>query len=100
MSEKNGNVKVTGVYAFSFTTYIWEHDWDGNDYAYFHDVDEQEGEKVFRILEKDLHVSGLSMEEILKKRFGENTEEDEYADEIVRFCSANQIRYELTVVRL
>ena len=40
MSMFDHTVTVRGKYAFSFTTFIWDHEWDGWDYAYFHDVNE------------------------------------------------------------
>ena len=66
MSMFDNPVKVTGKYAFSFTTFIWDHPWDGRDYAYCHDVNEVEGLKAFRALETELGARGMSMKELFQ----------------------------------
>ena len=100
MSLFDNTVKVTGHYAFSFTTFIWNHEWDGWDYAYFHDVNEEQGKKAYQILEKELGVEGKSMEELFRLKYGEKLSEESCGEEVFSFCLDNDIEYEMTVVQI
>lgn len=86
-------VKVTGKYAFSFTTFIWDHEWDGWDYAYFHDVNEEQGKKAFLLLEKELGVQGKTMEELFQLKYGDKLKEETCGEEVDTFCAKNGIEY-------
>ena len=94
MSMFDHTVTVTGKYAFSFTTFIWDHEWDGNDYAYFHDVNEEQGYKAYQILEKELGVSGKSMEELFRLKYGEKLTEESCGEEVYDFCREHDIQYD------
>ena len=91
---------VTGRYAFAFHIIIWDHEWDGRDYAYIHDVNEEQGEKTYHILEKELGVQGKTMEELFRLKYGENYGTEECADDIFRFCNKHNIENKLTVCLL
>ncbi len=83
------NVEVTGKYAFSFTTFVWEHPWDNKDYAYFHDVNEKNGKKAYRLLSEELGADGKSMEELLKMKFGEDPDPEKVFD----YCREHGIEF-------
>ena len=85
-------VKVTGEHSFSFTTFIWEHPWDNKDYAYFHDVNEDEGKKMYKLLSKELGATGKSMEDLLKAKFGKEPD----ADQIFDYCKEHDISYDFS----
>ncbi len=94
MSMFDHTVKVTGKYAFSFTTFIWDHEWDGNDYAYFHDVNEEQGYKAYQILEQELGVTGKSMEELFRLKYEEKLTEESCGEEVYDFCHEHDIQYD------
>ena len=96
----SNQVTVTGRYAFTFTTIIWDHEWDGRDYAYFHDVDEEQGLKAFKILEKELGVSGRSLKELFRLKFGETLNGEEGGDAVFDFCIKNGIKYAFQAVQI
>ena len=87
-------VKVTGKYAFSFTTFIWDHEWDGRDYAYYHDVNEEQGRKVFLLLEKELGVHDKSMDELFQLKYGDKLREESCGEAVFDFCKENGIEYD------
>ncbi len=93
-------VKVTGKYAFSFTTFIWDHEWDGCDYAYFHDVNETQGKRAYRILEKELRVSGKTMDDLFRIKYGDKLEEESCGEDVFGFCLKNGIKYGITSVQI
>lgn len=93
MSMFDHPVKVTGKYAFSFTTFIWDHEWDGWDYAYFHDVNEEQGEKAFRLLEQELGVRGKTMEELFRLKYGEKLNGETCGEDVYDFCREHGIEY-------
>ena len=94
MNMFDNPVKVTGKYAFSFTTFIWDHPWDGRDYAYCHDVNEVEGLKAFRALETELGARGMSMKELFQLKWGEHLMDEVCGDDVYRFCRENNIQFE------
>ncbi len=98
MNMFDNPVRVTGKYSFSFTTFIWDHPWDGRDYAYFHDVDEEEGLKAFRVLEKELGAREKSMKELFQLKWGEHLLDEDCGDEVYRFCKEHNIRFEEIIV--
>lgn len=100
MSMFDHTVTVTGQYSFSFTTFIWDHEWDGCDYAYYHDVNEEQGLKAYHILEKELGVSGKPMEELFQIKFGEHLDEESCGQDVFGFCLENRIKYDMTVVQI
>lgn len=100
MSMFDHTVKVTGQYAFSFTTFIWDHEWDGWDYAYFHDVNEEQGRKAYQILEKELGVSGKSMDELFQLKYGEKLKEESCGEDVYAFCRSNGIEYSFSYCQI
>ena len=95
MSMFDRSVRVTGKYAFSFTTYVFDHEWDGNDYAYFHDVGEREGRRAYHILENELGVQKKSRKELFRLKFGQNPD----ADDVFDFCMKHDIQYEFHMIQ-
>lgn len=100
MSMFDHTVKVTGKYAFSFTTFIWDHEWDGNDYAYFHDVNEEQGYKAYQILEQELGVTGKSMEELFQLKYGEKLHEESCGEDMFDLCLEHGIEYGFQAVQI
>ena len=94
MSMFDNPVKVTGEYAFSFTTFIWEHEWDGRDYAYCHEVDEEEGLKAYHCLEHELGVYGKTMKELFQLKWGEHLKDENCGEDVRSFCMDHSIRFE------
>ncbi len=93
-------VRVTGRYSFSFTTFVWDHGWDGDDYAYIHDVDEEEGKKVQSLLEKELDESGKTLEELFRLKYGEKLFDEKCGEEVFRLCQENGIHYTFHSVQI
>ena len=100
MSMFDHTVTVTGQYSFSFTTFIWDHEWDGCDYAYYHDVNEEQGKKAYQILEKELGINGKSLEELFQIKYGEKLREESCGADVFSFCLANGIKYKMNVVQI
>ncbi len=96
MSMFDNPVKATGKYAFSFTTFVWDHPWDNKDYAYCHDVNEEEGKKAYDLLSKKTGTSGQSMDALLKRAFGEKPD----ADAVYNFCKENSIGFDFKAVMI
>ena len=85
---------MTGKYAFSFTTILWDHEWDGCDYAYIHDVGEKEGGKMYRLLSERPGMRGKTMGELLRAAFGGDP------DAVLEYCAANGIEYTFCAITL
>lgn len=100
MSMFDHTVTVTGKYAFSFTTFVWDHEWDGWDYAYFHDVNEEEGEKAYHVLEQELGVQGKTMEELFQLKYGEKLKEETCGEEVFDFCREHGIEYAFQAIQI
>ena len=100
MSMFDNTVKVTGKYAFSFTTFVWDHEWDGMDYAYFHDVNEKEGLKAYLALEKELGVSGKSMNELFQLKWGEHLKDGNCGEDVFDFCKKHDISYDFRAITI
>ena len=82
-------------YSFSFATYFYDHEWDGGDYMYCHDVDSENGRKAHGLLSAELGHGG-SIDELIAEKFGSPPD----SDALLSFCNSRGIMYELIACRI
>ena len=70
------------------------------DYAYFHDVDEEQGKIAYALLEKELGVEGMTMNDLLHMKYADRLKDETCGEDVLRFCLEHGIKYTMTPVMI